>query len=172
MLSPEETSMAATSAKDASVLSMCVENAGRPQMAEVFAHRCGLDASSAGTLPSTEVIPAVVQLMLEKGINVSRSVPRMLTSQMISEASLVVTMGCSVEEACPLPMLAKMQTKLLDWDLRNPKGKPATRERKQNPAKSFLLRPRWLPFSWRALSTPPPSRGAPRPSPPALTGRA
>jgi len=41
----------------------------------------------------------------------------------LNEAGLVVTMGCSVEEACPRPMLAQMQKKLVDWNLSDPKGK-------------------------------------------------
>ena len=47
----------------------------------------------------------------------------MLTADMISGARLVVTMGCSVEEACPKPMLAAMQKKLIDWRLDDPKGR-------------------------------------------------
>ena len=47
----------------------------------------------------------------------------MLTADMISGARLVVTMGCSVEEACPKPMLAAMQKKLVDWRLDDPKGR-------------------------------------------------
>jgi len=67
--------------------------------------------------------------MKEKGIDIGLNHPRSLTPDMISEASLVVTMGCSVEEACPRPMLAKMQKKLVDWDLEDPKGKPIERVR-------------------------------------------
>ncbi len=48
----------------------------------------------------------------------------MLTADMIRHARLVVTMGCSVEEACPKPMLAAMQKKLVDWHLDDPKGRP------------------------------------------------
>ena len=43
---------------------------------------------------------------------------------MIQNASLVVTMGCSVEEACPKPIIAQMQKKLVEWHLDDPKGKP------------------------------------------------
>jgi len=42
---------------------------------------------------------------------------------MIDEAELVLTMGCSVEAVCPLPMLARMQKKLIDWHFENPKNK-------------------------------------------------
>ena len=107
-----------------SVLFVCVENAGRSQMAEAFAREHGMDASSAGTVPSTRVNPVVVQAMKERGVEIGLTAPKMLTADMISQASLVVTMGCSVEEACPRPMLAQMQKKLVDWDLPDPKGKP------------------------------------------------
>ena len=107
-----------------SILFVCVENAGRSQMAEAFAMKQGMNASSAGTVPSSKVKPIVVQAMKEKGIEIGSKAPRMLTTEMISQASLVVTMGCSVEEACPRPMLAQMQKKLVDWNLQDPKGKP------------------------------------------------
>jgi arsenate reductase len=92
-------------------------------MAEAFAKRSGLKASSAGTNPSSSVNPVVIEAMKEKGIDLSSNIPKMLTSDMINEASLVITMGCSVEEVCPRPMLAKMQKKLVDWNLPDPKGK-------------------------------------------------
>ncbi len=105
------------------ILFVCVENAGRSQMAQAFAEKLGLKASSAGTVPSGRVNPVVVEAMRERGIDLSRNSPRMLTSEMISQARLVVTMGCSVEEACPRPMLAAMQKKLADWHLDDPKGR-------------------------------------------------
>jgi protein-tyrosine-phosphatase len=92
-------------------------------MAEAFARSYGLDASSAGTVPSDGVNPAVVEAMKEKGFDRSENSPKMLTNEMIDKAELVVTMGCSVEAVCPRPMLAKMQKKLIDWDLQDPKGK-------------------------------------------------
>ncbi len=54
----------------------------------------------------------------------------MLISEMIDRASLVITMGCSVAEVCPKPMLAQMQKKLIDWDLEDPKGKPISEVRR------------------------------------------
>ncbi len=99
-------------------------------MAATFAKKYGLKAASAGTVPASEVNPTVVQAMREKGVDLSGHRPQMLTNDMISEASLVVTMGCSVEEVCPRPMLAKMQKKLVDWDLPDPKGKPIADVRK------------------------------------------
>ena len=112
-----------TADKPSAFLFVCVENAGRSQMAEAFARRLGMDASSAGTMPSESVNPVVVQAMMEKRIDISKKRPKMLTVKMINEASLVVTMGCSVEEVCPRPMLSKMQKKLVDWHLDDPKGR-------------------------------------------------
>ncbi len=92
-------------------------------MAEAFAKRNGLKAQSAGTLPAKQVNPTVVQAMREKGYDLASNSPKILTPQMIDEAELVVTMGCSVEEVCPRPMIAQMQKKLVDWHLDDPKGK-------------------------------------------------
>ena len=104
------------------ILFVCVENAGRSQMAQAFAEKYGLEASSAGTVPSQRVNPIVVQALKEKGIDISKNTPKMLTAEMINQASLVITMGCSVAEVCPKPMLAQMQKKLIDWNLKDPKG--------------------------------------------------
>ena len=112
------------------VLFVCVENAGRSQMAEAFAKRRGMNAQSAGTIPSTRINPIVVDIMRERGIDLSHNQPKTLTSDLIREASLVVTMGCSFEEACPKPIIAQMQKKLIEWHLEDPKGKPLAEVRK------------------------------------------
>ncbi len=105
------------------VLFVCVENAGRSQMAEAFAKKHGMSAQSAGTIPSARINPTVVDVMRERGIDVSSNHPKTLTPELIRDASLVVTMGCSIEEACPKPMVAQMQKKLVEWHLEDPKGK-------------------------------------------------
>jgi len=99
-------------------------------MAEAFAKKHGLIAQSAGTIPSSKVNPIVVQTMLECGIDISNNSPKTLTPEMIERASLVVTMGCSIEEACPRPIVAQMQKKLIEWHLEDPKRKPLDGVRK------------------------------------------
>ncbi len=111
------------------LLFVCVENAGRSQMAEGFARAYGLDASSAGTVPAEKVNPVVVQVMKESGIGLPGK-PKMLTEQMITEADLVVTMGCSVQEVCPAPLVQQMKKKLIDWQIEDPKGKQIEEVRK------------------------------------------
>ncbi|MCL5252815.1 MAG: arsenate reductase ArsC [Candidatus Thermoplasmatota archaeon] len=105
------------------LLFICVENAGRSIMAEAFAKAIGLQAESAGTVPASSPNPVVVQVMSEIGLDVSASKPKMLTRRMIEDADMVITMGCSVEQACPKPMIAEMNKKLIDWALEDPKGK-------------------------------------------------
>ncbi len=110
------------------VLFVCVENAGRSQMAEAFARTYGMMASSAGTMPAAALNLIVVETMKERGIDLPGR-PKMLTIQMIEDADYVVTMGCSVEGLCPAPLMVKMQKKLLDWSLEDPKGQPIEKVR-------------------------------------------
>ena len=112
------------------VLFVCVENAGRSQMAEAFAKKHGMNAQSAGTIPSMRINPIVVDVMRERGIDISFNHPKTLTPELIRDASLVVTMGCSIEEACPKPMIAQMQKKLVEWHLEDPKGRSLEEVRK------------------------------------------
>lgn len=110
------------------VLFVCVENAGRSQMAEAFAERYGkgkIEVMSAGTMPSKEVNPVVVQAMREKGIDISRNKPKLLSTKMIQEADVIIVMGCGAEGICPAPLL----NKVTDWELEDPKGKPIEKVR-------------------------------------------
>jgi len=68
--------------------------------------------------------------MIERAIDISNNNPKTLTPEMIERASLVITMGCSIEEACPKPIIAQMQKKLIEWHLEDPKGKPLEEVRK------------------------------------------
>ena len=68
------------------ILFVCVENAGRSQMAQAFAEKSGMKASSAGTVPSSRVNPVVVEAMRERGIDLSRRTPKILTADLISNA--------------------------------------------------------------------------------------
>jgi arsenate reductase (thioredoxin) len=112
------------------VLFVCVENAGRSQMAEAFANKHGMNAQSAGTIPSTRINPIVIDVMRERGVDISSNHPKALTPELVRDASLVVTMGCSIEEACPKPIIAQMQKKLVEWHLEDPKGRSLEEARK------------------------------------------
>lgn len=101
------------------VLFACVHNAGRSQMAAAWLNHLAdptkLRALSAGTDPAAGVHPVVVQVMQEVGINLKGSIPQRLTTELASQASLLITMGCG--EACPvIPGLRRE-----DWPLSDPK---------------------------------------------------
>jgi protein-tyrosine-phosphatase len=105
-----------------------VENAGRSQMAEAFANHFGkgkLIASSAGVMLADKVNPVVVEVMKEKGIDISMNKPKLLTTKIAEEADLIITMGCSVEKFCPAPLLKNV----IDWGLEDPKAKPIEKVR-------------------------------------------
>ena len=109
------------------ILFICVGNSGRSQMAEaIFNHfsKGKALATSAGTQPSNEVDPAVVNAMKEIGIDISDNKPKALTIQMLDEANRVVTMGCGVEGVCPATFI-----KTEDWGLEDPKGEPIRKVR-------------------------------------------
>jgi arsenate reductase len=68
--------------------------------------------------------------MRELGIDISANHPKTLTPDLIRDASFVVTMGCSIEEACPKPIIAQMQKKLVEWHLEDPEGRSLEEVRK------------------------------------------
>ena len=110
------------------IIFVCVENAGRSQMAEAFANYHGkgkLVVSSAGNKPADKVNPVVVEAMKEKGIDISVNEPKLLTFQMAQDADLVVTMGCNDQGICPGPFFKPT----VDWKLEDPKGKPTEKVR-------------------------------------------
>ena len=102
------------------VLFVCVENAGRSQMAEAFANKFGegkIVAQSAGIKLAPIVNPVVVEAMKEKGIDISKNKPKLLTQEMANDADLIVTMGCGATEICPGPFFKEN----VDWALEDPK---------------------------------------------------
>jgi protein-tyrosine-phosphatase len=110
------------------ILFVCVENAGRSQMAEGFAKYYGdnkVEAMSAGTMPSNEVNPLVIQVMQEKGIDISGNKPKQITMHIVQDADAIIVMGCSAQGFCPAPLLGKVT----DWNIEDPKGKPLEKVR-------------------------------------------
>ena len=100
------------------VLFMCTHNAGRSQMAAaLLARQAGgrVRVTSAGSEPASQVNPAVVAAMAEIGIDISREIPKPLTSQ-AQTADIVITMGCG--DACPV----YPGKRYLAWDLPDPAG--------------------------------------------------
>jgi protein-tyrosine-phosphatase len=107
---------------------VCVENAGRSQMAAAFARRelarRGVDdriaVTSGGTEPADRVHESVVAAMAEVGIDLSGQRPSEIGREELLAADVVVTMGCSAEDVCP----ATWRGDARDWGLEDPAGKP------------------------------------------------
>jgi arsenate reductase (thioredoxin) len=97
-------------------LFVCVENAGRSQIAQALYELRGGQARSAGSHPAAEVHEAVVEALEEIGIDVSARTPRALSREDVEWADLVVTMGCG--DACP----ALPGKEYVDWNLPDPAG--------------------------------------------------
>jgi protein-tyrosine-phosphatase len=111
------------------ILFVCVENAGRSQMAEAFFRKYmpkGFEAISAGTKPSTQVNPIVLQAMKEIGIDIGNQTPKYISHQIISESDKAINMGCMDKESCP----ALFMKDILDWQIPDPKGKSIEEVRK------------------------------------------
>jgi len=101
------------------VLFVCVHNAGRSQMAAALLHHHAAGrvvVRSAGSAPAGSVNPAVVAVMAEVGLDLSREFPTPLTDNAVRAADVVVTMGCG--DACPV----YPGKRYLDWDLDDPAG--------------------------------------------------
>ena len=116
--------------KTKTVLFVCVHNSGRSQMAEAFFNnlaRGKAQALSAGTQPTDEVNPVVVEAMKEVGMDISGKKPKMLTMDMVEKAERMITMGCGAEAeaVCPASFI---ETE--DWALEDPKGKSLEQVRK------------------------------------------
>ncbi len=103
------------------VLFVCVENAGRSQMAEGFFRKyCALEyePQSAGTKPTGMINPLVVEAMKEVGIDISLQKPKTISNSMIKEATRIVNMGCMDNESCPMLFVSDVT----DWTIPDPKG--------------------------------------------------
>ena len=110
----------------ATVLFVCVHNAGRSQMAAGYLKQLGGDqvtVLSAGTDPGSSINPMAMAVMLEEGIDLSTSVPEKLSDEKVIASDYVITMGCG--DACPF-FPGKTY---LDWPLDDPKGQPIEKVR-------------------------------------------
>ncbi|MDB9281419.1 low molecular weight phosphatase family protein [Halorubrum ezzemoulense] len=103
---------------------VCVQNAGRSQMATAFAERersrRGLEDTvhilTGGTQPAEEVHPEVVEAMAEVDIDLSDRVPKKVSTTDLNNATIVATMGCSTLEL-------DADVEVRDWALDDPHGR-------------------------------------------------
>ncbi|MFF1447469.1 arsenate reductase ArsC [Streptomyces sp. NPDC058274] len=103
----------------ASVLFVCVHNAGAQMAAGFLTHLAGdrIEVRSAGSIPGDQVSPSAVEAMKEVAIDIGDAKPKILTAEAVQASDYVITMGCG--DACPM----FPGKKYLDWALENPAGK-------------------------------------------------
>lgn len=110
------------------ILFVCVENAGRSQMAEGFFNKSapeGYRAVSAGTKPVSEINPVVIDVMRQVGIDISNQKSKEITEDMMRNSFKTVNMGCMDKESCPTLFLPNV----IDWNLEDPRDKPIEKVR-------------------------------------------
>jgi len=108
--------------QERTILFVCVENAGRSQMAEGFFNKQpprGYRAISAGTRPAGKTNPLAVQAMREIGIDITKQKSKMITDDMIRDSAKAINMGCMDRTECPLLFLNNP----IDWAIEDPKDK-------------------------------------------------
>jgi protein-tyrosine-phosphatase len=107
-----------TIAKDVpEVLFVCVQNAGRSQMAAALLDHYAegrVHVRSAGSAPADQINPNVVTAMSEMGVDISKEFPKPMTDEVVKAADAVVTMGCG--DACPIYPGKRYE----DWDVDDP----------------------------------------------------
>jgi arsenate reductase (thioredoxin) len=102
------------------VLFVCVQNAGRSQMAAALLDHYAngrVHVRSAGSEPADRINPAVVEAMEEMGLDISKEFPKPMTDEVVRAADAVITMGCG--DACPIYPGKRYE----DWELEDPEGK-------------------------------------------------
>jgi arsenate reductase (thioredoxin) len=103
------------------LLFVCVQNAGRSQMAAALAQHLSagrVHVRSAGSHPVDQINPVAVQVLAERGINLTEAYPKPLTGDVVHAADVIVTMGCG--DTCPI----YPGKRYLDWDVPDPDGRP------------------------------------------------
>jgi protein-tyrosine-phosphatase len=104
------------------ILFVCVENAGRSQMAEGFFKKYapeGFVPASAGTKPISLINPLAIQVMNEIGIDISKQKPKDLSEDMMRNSDKIINLGCMDNNFCPTLFIPKV----IDWGIEDPKGK-------------------------------------------------
>ena len=99
------------------VLFVCVQNAGRSQMAAALLDHFAegrVHVRSAGSEPADRINPDVVTAMSELGVDIGKEFPKPMTDEVVQAADAVITMGCG--DACPIYPGKKYE----DWEVADP----------------------------------------------------
>lgn len=102
------------------VLFVCIHNAGRSQMAAGYLTALSggaVEVRSGGSEPGDQINPIAIRAMAEDGIDISRGVPQLMTTEQVRDSDVVITMGCG--DVCPVFPGKRYE----DWELIDPSGK-------------------------------------------------
>ncbi len=111
------------------ILFVCVENAGRSQMAEAFFKKYTpkkFNVFSAGTNPSSQLNSLTVKVMKEIGIDLNDQSPKLMSDSMIDDSLKTINMGCMDRESCPSLFVKDV----INWNISDPKDKSIDEVRK------------------------------------------
>jgi len=103
-----------------SVLFVCIHNAGRSQMAAGYLTALSggaIEVRSGGSEPGNQINPMAIAAMAEEGIDISRGLPQLMTTEQVRDSDVVITMGCG--DVCPIFPGKRYE----DWELVDPAGK-------------------------------------------------
>ncbi len=103
------------------LLFVCVQNAGRSQIAAAMAkHFSGgrVNVRSAGSRPSGQINPEALKVLKDRGIEATYLFSKPLTDDALQASDVVITMGCGDE--CPYCPGKRYE----DWALDDPNGQP------------------------------------------------
>lgn len=101
------------------VLFVCVHNAGRSQMAAGYLRELSggrVEVRSGGSEPGDQINPMAIAAMAEDGIDISQTLPKLMTTEQVRDSDVVVTMGCG--DSCPIFPGKRYE----DWELTDPAG--------------------------------------------------
>jgi protein-tyrosine-phosphatase len=110
------------------ILFVCVGNAARSIMAEALFNAMapeGWEAKSGGTRPASGIAKEAVEVLSEIGVEVKKEKPGILDDTLAKSAEIGITMGCGVEDECPVLFTAIKE----DWGVDDPKGAPIEKYR-------------------------------------------
>ncbi|WP_418063020.1 arsenate reductase ArsC [Pimelobacter simplex] len=101
------------------LLFVCVHNAGRSQMAAALAEALSggrVHVRTAGSEPADQINPQVIEVLAERGIDLTEAYPKPLTDNVVRAADVIITMGCG--DACPIYPGKRYE----DWNVTDPAG--------------------------------------------------
>jgi arsenate reductase (thioredoxin) len=110
------------------ILFVCVENAGRSQIAEGFFRKYaseGYEPLSAEIRPISQTNPLAIHVMNEIGLDISKQKSKDLTEDMMRNSDKIINMGCMDKKFCPTLFIPKV----IDWGIEDPRDKPIERVR-------------------------------------------